>query len=336
MKTWKLYPASKYSDYICRWDALNKVSGDSPLLSSDFVLSLLEVFASGEELLAVYGEDENPTAMAIVNKSKFGSWSTFQPSQAPIGIWIQHPDNSLEQLSQSLLKKLPGIVLVFSVTQQDPALLARPRRSSSFTTLDYIDTARVPISSSFDEYWAQRGKNLRQNLRRQRNRLQREDTNIELKIVTDAGQVHECIREYGQLESAGWKIATNSAISIENTQGAFYKKLLERACDNDTGMIFQYRYNDILVATDLCINDGKSLVILKTTYDESIKTSSPAMLMRQDAFQLIFDKKICEQIEFYGKVMDWHTKWSEDIRTMYHTNAYSRLMALTHRFAAHD
>jgi len=62
------------------------------------------------------------------------------------------------------------------------------------------------------------------------------------------------------------------------------------------------------------------LIILKTTYDETITTSSPAMLMRQDAFEFIFSNQLVEKIEFYGKVMDWHTKWSEEIRILYHIN----------------
>lgn len=46
------------------------------------------------------------------------------------------------------------------------------------------------------------------------------------------------------------------------------------------------------------------------------------MLMRQEMFQLIFEDKGIRRIEFYGKVMDWHTKWSDDFRVMYHINYY--------------
>jgi hypothetical protein len=76
------------------------------------------------------------------------------------------------------------------------------------------------------------------------------------------------------------------------------------------------------VATDLCVLDNNTLVILKTTYDETIETSSPAMLMRQEVFQSIFAEKSIRRIEFYGKVMDWHTKWSDHFRVMYHVNFY--------------
>lgn len=26
--------------------------------------------------------------------------------------------------------------------------------------------------------------------------------------------------------------------------------------------------------------------------------------------------------EFYGRLMDWHTKWSDEIRTLYHVTAF--------------
>lgn len=319
---WKLYPITAFPEFIATWDALNAASGNTPLLESDFVIPLLEAFSSGDELLAICGGKDNPSAMAIVNKVKLGAWSTFQPSQAPIGMWLQKPGESLEELSQSLRKALPGIVLIFSVTQQDPDLLPRPEHSRRFSTLDYIETARVPIQGTFDDYWAKRSKNLRQNLRRQRNRLERENIKVELKVIVDANDIPACIKTYGELESAGWKAETKTAVNIGNTQGLFYQNLLTRFCNKKKGIVFQYLYDGTLVATDLCIRNDTQLIILKTTYDESITTSSPAMLMRQESFREIFEAGFCHNIEFYGKVMDWHTRWSQNIRTMYHTNTY--------------
>lgn len=48
------------------------------------------------------------------------------------------------------------------------------------------------------------------------------------------------------------------------------------------------------------------------------------MLMRYDAFSEIFNEEHFKYIEFYGKVMEWHTRWSDEIRQMYHINC-SRL-----------
>ena len=324
---WSLFSASTYKTYADQWDSLNTSTYNTPLLDSDFVALLLKHFSSGKELLAIYGDLQKPTAMTIVEKTKFGRWSTFQPSQAPVGPWLQAQSNT-DELTTSLLKALPGVKLLFSITQQDPFLLPRPVENKQFCTLDYIETAQVPVSGSFDDYWAQRGKNLRQNMRRQRNKLTREDVTPSLNVITSPKEIEESIRAYGQLESLGWKNEGNTAVSIDNNQGQFYKELLERFCEKDNGVVFQYFYNDLLAATDLCISNDKSIVILKTTYDESIKTTSPAILMKQDSFKYIFENKLAKDIEFYGKTMEWHTKWSDSIRHMYHINQYSKLLSI--------
>ena len=42
--------------------------------------------------------------------------------------------------------------------------------------------------------------------------------------------------------------------------------------------------------------------------------------MRQEIFKQLFDDGMLKRIEFYGKVMDWHTKWADEMRTIYHIN----------------
>lgn len=320
--TWHIHPIADFKNHQTQWDELNRRNANTPLLKSDFVAPLIEYFSSGHEKLAIHGDIAQPNAMAILTKRKFAVWETLQPSQAPLGLWLQDTSESTEKLLTSLRKSLTFPTLLVGITQQDPDILTRPEKSNSISTLDYIQTARVSLDCSFADYWGKRGKNLRQNLNRQRNRLQREEINTALKIITAAEDIEAAIVAYGKLESAGWKSAGGTAIHIDNNQGKFYRDMLINFSREQNAMIFQYFYADILVATDLCIKDKQSLIILKTTYDESITTSSPAMLMRQDAFQYIFDAKLVERIEFYGKVMDWHTKWSEEIRNLYHVNYY--------------
>jgi hypothetical protein len=64
------------------------------------------------------------------------------------------------------------------------------------------------------------------------------------------------------------------------------------------------------------------LVILKTAYDESYKSVSPSTLMRHQQFQLLFEEQKFRRIEFFGKVMEWHTRWTTTSRTIYHATAY--------------
>ncbi|MBL4584186.1 MAG: GNAT family N-acetyltransferase [Pseudomonadales bacterium] len=319
---WTLYPIDKFDAHREQWDRLNQTSFNAPTLNSAFISPSLKYFSTGKEKLALYGDPANPSAAAIIQKNKFGSWSTFQPSQNPLGAWLQDQTLDFTTITEKLIQRIPGICLVFGVTQQDPSLQERPQPNKTINTIDYIQTARIALDGNFDDYWSKRGKNLRQNLRRQGNRLERENTQVTLKCLIKVEEVISAVEAYGTLESAGWKNDSGTAIGIHNDQGRFYTDMLENFCAKDQGRIYQYWYNERLVATDLCITGGDAIIILKTTYDETIKTSSPAMLMRKDSFESLFSEPDLKLIEFYGEVMDWHTKWSADIRTMHHANIY--------------
>ncbi len=318
--TWQVFPAKSFTDYRKQWDHINCTGPNSPVLNSAFMAHSITEFGTGKEKLAIYGDIKTPLAMAVLQKTKLGVWDTFQPSQSPLGAWINESKLEYSVLLKELMSTLPGLVLKLGITQQDPNIFPRPAVNRSISTLDYIQTAKIKINGTFKEYWSSRGKNLRHNLKRQRNRLEKEGVRPSLKIIREPSSVAQAIADYGKLESAGWKASEGTAIAIDNAQGRFYVSLLEEFCSQQKGYIYQYYYNDALVATDLCIEQGGVLVILKTTYDESISTSSPAFLMRQDAFEQIFASSQIKSIEFYGKMMDWHTKWSDDSRTLYHIN----------------
>ncbi len=318
----EVYLPKDFSALSQEWDMLNEKVNNSPTLNSIVVSLLLKYFGSGDEKVAVFRDSAGPVFMAVITKKNSYMWETFQPSQAPIGLWLMRADVSFDEVLGGLIRSLGGFVMGVGVTQLDPDHYTRPASQGCIKTLDYIETSRVTVSGSFDEYWQQRGKNLRQNLRRQRNRLAREEVETRLEVVTTSGEVAAAIHDYGVLESAGWKASGGTEINPNNAQGMFYRELLEQFCTKCQGYIYKYYYSDQLVAVDLCVEQAGVMVILKTTYDESIKTSSPAMLMREEMFKEIFDKQRFRVIEFYGRVMDWHTKWTTEMRTMYHLNCY--------------
>lgn len=332
--TWNFFPALELQKHQEAWQSTNSRGANTALLHPDFLLPMLPIFGTGKEILAIHGDSKQPTAMALLTPGKWGVWQTFQASQAPLGAWVSDPSLPMEPLLAGLIAALPGLSLMIGVTQQDPDLNPRPVTSPRLQTLDYIQTARISVNGSFDnDYWAKRGRNLRHNLKRQRNGLIKSGITPRLEVITTPTDVHAAVERYGKLESAGWKTSTGTAIHAANAQGRYYNEMLERFAHRDETRIYHYWYNDQLVAIDLCIQHNGTLIILKTTYDES-QTTSPAFLMRLDYFKQIFDEGAIKRIEFYGKLMEWHTKWSEEIRTLYHVNFYrSALLGQLHRAA---
>lgn len=149
---------------------------------------------------------------------------------------------------------------------------------------------------------------------------------LRLETLTRPDEMLEGVKSYGAIESLGWKAEGGTAVHLDNDQGQFYASILEEYATTGNARIYRFYYNDKLSAVDLCIFNESTLVILKTTYDESENTSSPALLMRREYFPPIFDNREVKRIEFYGKVMEWHTKWSHETRSLYHINAYRKAM----------
>jgi CelD/BcsL family acetyltransferase involved in cellulose biosynthesis len=317
---WTLEPAQPFAPHAERWQRLNARNGDTPLLDPDFVAPLLTEWGLGREVVAVAGEPDDPAAMLLVTPAVRLGWATFQPSQAPIGLLVRDPAFAPADLLRSLQAALPWSCVVFSLMQQDPDLTPRPADNGRLRTVDYIRTARIAVEGTFDDYWKARGRNLRKNLKRQRNGLARDGIATRLETLERPEDVADAIALYGRLESASWKASEGTAIHPDNDQGRYYRTMLESFCRRGEGRIYKYWYGDQLAAMDLCIHRHGVLIILKTTYDETIEGSSPAMLMRQEAFEQIFADGRFKRIEFYGRVMDWHTKWSDDIRTLFHAN----------------
>ena len=311
--TWTLTPAAQFADHAAHWNALQAANPAAPMLQADFVGALLDAFGTGDELLAI-----DDAAMAIVRPHGRGSWATFQPAQAPLGMWIERPGLDRAAALASLLRALPGMGLVLGLTQLDPLLAPAPSDA-----IAYIETARITVAGSFDDYWAARGKNLRSNLKKQRAKLAADGVALRLQVSTETHEMMDAVRDFGQLESAGWKAQAGTAVHLDNAQGRFYSRMLAAFAARGAASAYRYWFGEQLVAMDLCIRQDDCIVVLKTTYDESVpKTFSPALLMREDAVRALFDNGATARIEFYGKVMEWHTRWTEEVRTLYHVNLY--------------
>lgn len=327
--TWTLHPlpdAAAFTPHAAAWNALQARVAALPFLESDFLLPLLAAFGSGAERLALRGDPRAPDAAAIVVPGGRGSWTTFQPSQLPLGAWLSAPGADLAPLADGLMRALPFPALALGLTQLDSRFHPRVGDGPRWRGQDYIDTAWVDLDGGFEPYWEARGKNLRQNLRKQQKKLDGAGTVTRLSCLTREEDVAPALADYGRLEASGWKGQEGTAIAPGHPQYAFYREMLERFARAGRARIYQYCFDDAVVSMDLCIETGGTLVILKTAYDEAHKAISPSTLMRELQFRQLFDAAAAggpiRRIEFYGKVMEWHTRWTETARAIHHATAY--------------
>lgn len=319
---WSTTPITEFPAFREAWQTLNRAAGRSPLLRLEFVEPLLRHFGDGSETLAILRRGERIAAMAVLVRRGPLAWHTLQPANAPLGLWLAEPGLPITALLDSLLRTLPGLPLLVGLTQLDPARTPRPAPSGTVDTLDYITTARITVAGRYDDYWATRGKNLRQNVRTQHSRLKRDGLAPRFEVLSGPADMERAVHDYARIENAGWKGAAATAVRGDDAQTAFYGDMMQRFAAAGEAMACRYFLGDRLAASDLCLLADGTFILLKTAYDQTFAGLSPAQLMRHELYRRLWEGGACRTIEFYGRVADWQRRWTEDTRVMYHLNLY--------------
>lgn len=316
------FALAKGGEIAREWDRLNGLRMNLPFMSAAAMTAALAAFGNGDERLFVGRQGAQVVAMFLLAPQGRWRWATFQPSQIPLGAWVAEPTLTVGKLARSLIQGPLRACLALSITQIDPLVEPRTVDTSSTQHSDYIETGWVDVEGSFADYWAARGKNLRQNLRKQRNKLAADTVQTQLRVLTTPHDMAPALARYGLLESSGWKAGEGTSIHPDNAQGRFYTQLFVDAAARGEAVIYEYLFDSRTVAMNLGLLRDGVLVVLKTTYDESIKLFSPASLLREEELQDFFAQGRIRRVEYYGRLMDWHTKLTDRKRTLHHLTVY--------------
>jgi len=328
---WKFLPATMLMELAADWDETTGEDSNLPILDAFFCCKALQHFGVGNEILAVGRSNNELVAAGIFRKERL-SFNLFQPSQAPLGPWVTRKGIPWDQTIPSIKGALGTRYPVVGISQQDPFYHEMPTGIPNVECIDYIETASLETTTSFENYWISRGKNLRQNMRKQRNRLSRDGVNLKLVKLSNAREMSAGVDAFAELEATGWKSAKGTAVKPTAAQGDFYTEILQYFAAHNEACIYEYFFGDQQVASDLCLHRNGIILVLKTAFDSNISRYSPAFLMREEIMCECHTDPTIRRIEFYGRVMDWHTKWTEEIRTLYHINWVSSPAKLARKF----
>lgn len=307
--TWEFYPATTmFSAYAEEWDRLNAQLYDShPLFDSRFVGPLLDCFGSGNEKLCICRVNGVIEGALILLPSGAGRWASFSPSQAQISAILVADASLLKEL----LKTLPGIVWVIEFFRIDPRYspdFSRLKLETKISSHSY--TIKIDSGVSFAGYWNQRSKNLKANIRRYLNRARKAGCVSAFSEITALTEIKVGVYRYGDLESAGWKGAAGTAISRENSQGAFYAEVLDRFALRNQAAVCELFIDEQLAASRLVISNRHMAVVLKTTYDESLAGFAPGRLLLYRMLERHLDHQPEIDIEFYTNATPEQIAWS--------------------------
>lgn len=323
---WHYYPAAEFPSLAARWQALCDATIDSPLLSADFVNLALAHFGHGDELVCL-GERNGVTVVGtILQKTGPCAWQTFQPSQMPLGPWLQSPTESIANMAKGLLRQLPGPALLLGITQLDPDFYPR-KDEPSLMTMDFITTGRILLTPDMATFMA--GDTIKKNpkpaaalMRRMRKAIESYGM-ITLEVGTRADGARTFIDSYAAIESRGWKGAEGTALVPGDIQTSFYTELLERFATRGEARMYTLKFGSTPVAHQLALAKGNAIVLLKTTYDQNYRNFGPGVIQTYRIIEsIINENRGFRVIEIYGRFNDSQKLWVGETRSIYHANAY--------------
>lgn len=319
---WHFHSIKTFPAFARDWDALADREHAPPFLSARFIQRVIDSFSAGDEWLAIKGPAEDPLVMCLLQRLSHTRWQTFQPAQLSVGAWLMRPGLSFEQASEGLFQALPGFALVVGITQQDPHMHPRPQPGKRIEPVDYKEIGWIPIEGEFEAFWQARSKKFRQNHRTQCSRLKKDGIRAIAEQTCDRQTVAELVREFGELEIAGWKGRAGTAVSSDNAQGQFYQAVFEDFCEAGQARLWRLKFDDKTVAVDLCIEHRDAQVLLKTAFDESVRGISPSALLKYEVYRGAHADPNIRRVEFFGPYMDWTSRWTKHKRMMYHVNLF--------------
>jgi len=313
----------EYSDI---WNQLNdELYKNNPFFDARFVNNLLKIFGTGKEYLFVHSTHEGAVdGLVILKKQKVFTWTLFTSSQTQISPVLVGDVKLLD----SLFRQIGGLVYQIDFLSQDPFYTCFDSILPSVNSFyqKHALTLSIEISGDFVQYWSQRKKQLRKNLRRYFKKAKKEYDEIDFKVITQTEKMNEAFARYALLESSGWKGKENTAINVNNKQGEFYSRILTDYSVSQAATIYELYFNDVLVASRLAIHNKNILILLKTTYQEEYSAWAPGRLLLYLVLEYEFNLKRVSSIELYTNATKEQLPWATHFRYIKHVSIFKNYL----------
>ena len=328
---WQRLPAKRLFDSAtlrADWDRLNASRGALPFLDSEALQTAHRCFQPRGVQLLVGSLAGQTQCLLLLQRQGRTRWTLWQPPQIPLGPLVAMPSLTLEHLAPAILTALPWTTLALSLTQLDPRHWPPPRHEPRCVVKRYISTGWIDCAQDFDHYWAARSGNLRASVGKALRRLESEGHTLTLRVLQAPAEMATAVERYGRLESSGWKGKAGTAVAAGTPQGRFYADWLTAAAARGEARVYELLLGDRVAAADLCVVRGDSLILLKIAYDEAYERYSPSTLLRQAFMRSLLGTTApagrpgIQRVEFFGRLMDWHRRWTGEQRSLYHLTTF--------------
>lgn len=333
---WELISQSDITDrHWAAWQSLNeRYYRSHPLLDPKFMRPLVDCFSENGLFLALETSGDEVSMAILLENPKFGRWQVFSPSQSSIAPMLADPEmekpKMLDHL-RSLSRALPGPVWLIAFLKLDPDFLDLENLLENDLTerIWFSRTINIDLTGDFDDYWSDRGKKHRQNIRKRLKLLEQRGITSRFRVITEVEGVDDAICTHGELESSGWKGQLGTAIRTNNIQGTFYTAILKNFAASGGAYACQLIADDQPIASLINIHQNGIIISLKTAYLESMAEYSPGRLIDYFLLPRLFAEESIRLMEHYTNASPTDEKWATGTREIYHLNFFPNRVCKT-------
>jgi CelD/BcsL family acetyltransferase involved in cellulose biosynthesis len=255
---------------------------------------------------------------------------------APLVVESEFGTKRLEILGTSVLGELSGFIyrdedalehLIRTITATGQPILFRclPSESPELRMLKNTHPARwvyektvhfaspwVPIASCWEDFHKSISSSWRSSLRRSRRRAE-EMGNVDFEILSPTLDTLETyLGEMVTVESSGWKSRTGTAVLVNAGLNRFFQEYAKAAARLGMLRFAFLRVNGKAIASQLLVDYGGRLWILKVGYDEDYARCSPGILLMHHVVQHAFEQHY-EAFELLGANEPWVNIWKPQL-----------------------
>ena len=174
-----------------------------------------------------------------------------------------------------------------------------------------VPSPYVPLPSSFDELLSSRSHNARQQVRRNRRRL--ESAGGRYRTCTGGAQLEQDLDSFLRVEASGWKGRDGTAILSQPDTDQLYRGFAREAAERNWLRLHLVEIDGNTIAGALAVAIGGEGFFLKIGFDESYAYLAPGVALTAEMLRAAIDEHL-RGMNLLGPMDRYKARWTDELR----------------------
>jgi len=180
----------------------------------------------------------------------------------------------------------------------------------------------IKVQGSYEDYLNSLSSRFKRNIRRLGRKVEKLGE-ISFEKITEAESQDDLLDSFMEIEASGWKKRQGTSMRQQPELVSFYSNLINLLARHGKMIWYVLRVDEKILAMQLVIQAGTSLIITKIAYDEEYYTYSPGTLLFDKMVKNAFSAGDINEINCLTDHA-WNRNWNMDRRPLYNLSIYPR------------